>query len=116
MPLNLSGLVRLRLFCCARILNQPGLLQRELADSLAISRPTATRVLDGLAAKDLIERRDSGRDGREYAIYPTRKASTLQAPLNEASGKVTKRLKKLLNEDVFAEAVTKVRGVRSALD
>jgi DNA-binding MarR family transcriptional regulator len=103
-------------FLLRTILNQPGLLQRELADTLAISRPTATRVLDGLAAKDLIERRDSGRDGREYAIYPTRKATALQAPLNEASGKVTKRLKKLLNEDVFAEAVGKLRGVRAALD
>ena len=103
-------------FLLRTILNQPGLLQRELADSLAISRPTATRVLDGLAAKDLIERRDSGRDGREYTIYPTRKAIALLAPLNEASGKVTKRLKKLLNEDAFADAVSKMRGVRSALE
>jgi DNA-binding MarR family transcriptional regulator len=103
-------------FLLRTILNQPGLLQRELADSLAISRPTATRVLDGLAAKELIERRDSGRDGREYAIYPTRKASSLQASLNEASGKVTKRLKKQLSEDIFADAVSKVRGVRSALE
>ena len=102
-------------FLLRTILIQPGLLQRELADSLAISRPTATRVLDGLAAKELIERRNSGRDGREYFIYPTRKATLLQAPINEASGKVTKRLKKLLHEDVFAEAVEKVRGVRSAL-
>src|SRR5512141_2765603 len=98
-------------FLLRAILNQPGLLQRELADSLAISRPTATRVLDGLAAKDLIERRDSGRDGREYTIFPTRKAAALQTALNEASGKVTKRLKKLLNEDVFAEAVSQMRGV-----
>jgi DNA-binding MarR family transcriptional regulator len=103
-------------FLLRTILNQPGLLQRELADSLAISRPTATRVLDGLAAKELIERRDSGRDGREYAIYPTRKAASLQSPLNEASAKVTKRLKKQLNEDVFADTVSKMRGVRSALE
>jgi DNA-binding MarR family transcriptional regulator len=102
-------------FLLRTILIQPGQLQRELADSLAISRPTATRVLDGLAAKGLIERRDSGRDGREYFIYPTRKAILLQAPINEASGKVTKRLKKLMNEDVFAEAVEKVRGIRSIL-
>ncbi len=102
-------------FLLRTILSQPGLLQCELADSLAISRPTATRVLDGLAAKGLIERRNSGQDGREYCIYPTRKATVLQTPLNEASGKVTKRLKKLLNEDVFAEAVEKVRTVRSAM-
>lgn len=110
------GLSPSQAFLLRTILNQPGLLQRELADSLAISRPTATRVLDGLAAKELIERRDSGRDGREYSIYPTRKASTLQAQLNEASGKVSKRLKKQLSEDVFTDAVSKMRGVRSALE
>lgn len=98
------------------ILNQPGLLQRELADSLAISRPTATRLLDGLAARELIERRDTGRDGREYAIFPTRKASTLLAPLNEASGKVTKRMKKLMSDEVFADAVSRVRDVRTTLE
>jgi DNA-binding MarR family transcriptional regulator len=103
-------------FLLRSILNQPGLLQRELAAGLAISRPTATRILDGLEAKGLIERRDSGRDGREYEIHPTRKATTLLAPLNEASGKVTKRLKKLLNDEVFADAVNKMRGIRFALD
>lgn len=102
-------------FLMRTILKTPGLLQRELADALAISRPTATRILDGLAAKGLIERRDSERDGREYYIYPTTKASALQVPLNEASGKVTKRLKKLLSEDAFVEAVDKVRDIRSAL-
>ena len=95
------GLSPSQAFLLRAILASPGLLQRELADSLAISRPTATRVL---------------RDGREYAIYPTRKAITLQTPLNEASGKVTKRMKKLLNEDAFAEAVRKMRSVRSALE
>ena len=103
-------------FLLRTILSQPGQLQRELADVLAISRPTATRVLDGLAAKELIERRDSGRDGREYAIYPTRKATTLQAPLNEASAKVSRRLKKVLSDKVFTETVGKMRGVRTALE
>jgi MarR family transcriptional regulator, temperature-dependent positive regulator of motility len=36
--------------------------------------------------------------------------------LNAASGKVTKRLKKLLGESQFIDAVEKVRGVRSALN
>lgn len=103
-------------FLLRTILSQPGLLQRELANALAISRPTATRVLDGLEAKGLIERRNSERDGREYAIYPTRKAAAIQIVLNEASGKVTKRLKKLLNEEVFADTVSKMRSVRSALE
>lgn len=36
--------------------------------------------------------------------------------LNEASGKVTRRLKRLLGEEVFNETVIQVRRTRSALD
>jgi MarR family transcriptional regulator, temperature-dependent positive regulator of motility len=80
-----------------------------------ISRPTTTRALDGLTAKDLIERRVSGKDGREQFIYPTKKAVAMRAALDDASGRVTRRLKKLLGENVFVETVRKVRAVRSAL-
>jgi len=97
------------------VLDRPGLMQCEIASALAISRPTATRALDGLMAKGLIERRSSGRDGREQAIFPTAPAISMHMQLNEASGQVTRQLKKLLGADVFADTVTKIRGVRSAL-
>jgi len=103
-------------FLLRAVLDRPGLAQRELAAALVISRPTATRALDGLAAKRLIERRPSSEDGREQFIHPTAAAVALHAGLNEASGRVTRRLKKLLGEDRFMETVNKVRGVRSALD
>ena len=102
-------------FLLRAIVDNPGLAQRELASSMAISRPTATRALDGLAAKALIERRASGHDGRESFVYATAKGSAIHAGLNEASGKVTRRLKKLLGEQTFAETVVKVRSVSSAL-
>jgi MarR family transcriptional regulator, temperature-dependent positive regulator of motility len=102
-------------FLLRAILDNPGRAQRELALSLVISRPTTTRALDGLAAKELIERRVSGKDGREQFIYPTKKAVGLHAALNDASGGITRRLKKLLGENVFVETVGKVRAVRSAL-
>jgi DNA-binding MarR family transcriptional regulator len=102
-------------FLLRAVLDKPGLAQRELASSLVISRPTATRALDGLEAKGLIERRESGQDGREYFIHATAKARAIHAGLNEASGKVTRRLKKLVGEAAFAETVEKVRSVSSAL-
>lgn len=102
-------------FMLRAVLDKPGLLQREIASALVISRPTATRALDGLAAKHLIERRASDRDGREFNIYPTPAAQEIHAALNEASGRVTRSLKKLLGEDAFVDTVSKVRGVRSAL-
>jgi len=102
-------------FTLRTVLGRPGLMQCEVAELLAISRPTVTRALDGLAAKGLIERRGSERDGREHSTYPTAAAISIHASLNEASAKVGRRLKKLLGDDVFADTVIKVRSVRAAL-
>jgi DNA-binding MarR family transcriptional regulator len=100
------------------VLAKPGLLQRELADELSIARPTATRALDFLQSKGLIVRRgrDGNGDGREICIQPTKDAIAIHAALNDASGAVTSRLKKLLGGVEFGETVSKIRDVRSALD
>jgi len=103
-------------FMLRAVLQQPGLLQGELAQALVIQRPTATRALDGLQKLDLIERRPSGGDGRELEIHPTRAARRIEADLNAASGEVTRRLKRALGAQAFDEAVARVRQVRSSLD
>jgi DNA-binding MarR family transcriptional regulator len=110
------GLTPPQAFMLRLVLEKPGLLQRELADELTISRPTATRALDGLEAKGLIERRWSENDGREWAIHPRPKAVAIRTDLNQASGAVTNRLKKLLGADVFQDIVDRLRGARSALE
>ncbi len=102
-------------FLLRAILDKPGRLQREYAEGMVISRPTATRSLDGLMAKGLIERRSTERDGREQAIFPTAAALAMHVSLNEASVQVGKRLKKLLGTEVFADTVTRIRELRSAL-
>jgi MarR family transcriptional regulator, temperature-dependent positive regulator of motility len=102
-------------FLLRAILATPGVPQRELAATLAIARPTATRALDQLSEKGFVERRPSAGDGREVFIFPTDKASEIQVRLNAASGQVTHRLKRVLGQEVFEETVDKVRGVRSAL-
>jgi DNA-binding MarR family transcriptional regulator len=102
-------------FLLRLVLAQPARLQRELADMLTVARPTATRLLDGLQAKGLIERRGSGNDGRESEIHPTPQARAMAKALDEASGVVTRRLKKQLGSEVFSAVVEQLRGVRSAL-
>lgn len=102
-------------FMLRAVLDQPGMAHRDIADKLVLARPTATRALDGLAAKGLVERRASEADGREFLIYPTGEAVAIRKALNEASGDVTRRLKKLLSEETFTDTVTKIRDVRSAL-
>jgi DNA-binding MarR family transcriptional regulator len=102
-------------FLLRLVLAQPARLQRELADTLTVARPTATRLLDGLQSKGFIERRGSGNDGRESEIHPTPHARAMAKALDEASGVVTRRLKKQLGSEVFLAAVKQLRGVRSAL-
>ena len=110
------GLSPPQAFTLRAVLDQPGLLQRELSRSLAIARPTATRALDFLATKGFVERRGTAEDGREISIWPTAAAQHIRAGLNAASGAVSARLKKRLGADRFATTVQQIRGVRSALD
>jgi DNA-binding MarR family transcriptional regulator len=109
------GLTPPQAFMLRVVLAKPSLLQRELAKELAISRPTTTRALDGLQKLQLVERRSTQADGREYAIYPTAAALNLRDALNAASAGVTKRLKKELGSSQFEETVAQLKGVRSTL-
>lgn len=113
---SMFGLSPPQAFMLRVILTKPGLLQRELADELSIARPTATRALDFLQTKGLIERRGRDGDGREVCIQPTKNAIAIHAALNKASGTVTSKLKKLLGETEFGETVSKIRSVRSGLE
>lgn len=110
------GLTPPQAFMLRAVLSQPGLLQRELSAELSIAKSTATRAFDFLEAKGYIERRAGTADAREKCIFPTQKAVAIQTALNEASGAVTARLKKLLGAPEFSDTVSMIKGVRSALD
>jgi DNA-binding MarR family transcriptional regulator len=109
------GLTPSQAFMLRVVLEKPSLLQNELAKELTISRPTATRILDGLQKLELVERRTTESDGREYAIYPTPLAQNMKDSITAASAGVTKRLKEKLGHSQFDEAVSKIRNIRSAL-
>ncbi len=109
------GLTPPQAFMLRVVLEKPSLLQNELAKELTISRPTATRTLDGLQKLGLVERRTTQADGREYAIYPTASAREIKERLNAESAAVTRRLKKVLGDSQFKEAVEKIRSIRSSL-
>jgi DNA-binding MarR family transcriptional regulator len=102
-------------FLLRMVLAQPGSSQYELADQLTISRPTATRLIDGLQALGLVERRAAEHDGRHWSVHPTRKAREIEDALNAASGAVTRRIQQQVGRDNFHDTVGKVRAVCSAL-
>ncbi|QWE17029.1 MarR family winged helix-turn-helix transcriptional regulator [Polynucleobacter sp. AP-Nino-20-G2] len=109
------GLTPSQAFMLRVVLDKAPLLQSELAKEMSISRPTATRTLDGLERLDLIKRIASERDGREQEIHPSKTALELKDALNAASGAVTKRLKKILGGNHFETVVEQLRGISSAL-
>lgn len=97
------------------IVQKPASLQSELANEMNISRSTATRTLDGLQKLGYIKRSPSNKDGRESEIHPTNKATKVIGEINQASGEVTKRLRKLLGNEEFERVVGDVRTVSKAV-
>ena len=109
------GLTPSQAFMLRVVLDKAPLLQSELALEMNISRPTATRGLDGLERLGLIKRHPSQKDGREQEIHPTKKAVKMKEAINAASSTITKRLKKVLGSSHFEEVVGQLRGIGSAL-
>ncbi len=98
-------------FTLRAVLRKPGMLHSELAETLKIARATATRAVDGLVARHLLERRPGRNDGREWEIHPTPEAAELKVPLDTASRRVTERLKGELGTGTFAEFVRRARSI-----
>jgi len=109
------GLTPSQAFMLRVVLDKASLLQSELASEMNISRPTATRALDGLERLSLIRRVASEKDGREQEIHPTKKATEMKEAINAASAAVAKRLKKSLGTSHFEDAVDQIRGISTAL-
>ena len=109
------GLTPSQAFMLRVILEKPQSYQNALAKEMNITKPTASRGLDGLEKLGLIERRPSLDDAREIEIHPTKKAKAMKDGLNTASGEVTKKFKKLLGADEFLDVVGKLRGISEML-
>ena len=105
------GLTPSQAFMLRVILEKPQSYQNALAKEMNITKPTASRGLDGLEKLGLIERLPSADDAREIEIHPTKKAKALKNGLNAASGEVTKKFKKLLGNNEFLDVVGKLRGI-----
>src|SRR3954468_20047516 len=61
--------------------------QQELSDSLHVNRTMMVKLIDGLEARGLVERRRNPDDRRSYALYPTtagRKALAAMMPLMDS--------------------------------
>jgi DNA-binding MarR family transcriptional regulator len=97
------------------VLAGPGCLGSEIAARLGIARPTATRLIDSLCAKQLVERRQATSDGREWGVYPTRSGKALERSITDASAQITRRLRAKIGSEAFETTVASMRKIRKAL-
>jgi DNA-binding MarR family transcriptional regulator len=67
-----------------QLLHEDGLEHRVLQERLAIASPTLTNIIDGMVARELVERRISPDDARVKLLFLTPKAHELHDQLGEA--------------------------------
>lgn len=98
------------------VLAEPGLLQREIADELGLSRSTVTRFIDSLEERGYLTRRASIKDGREQVIFPARKAIVLQEKLESSGAKLYQKMQQILGAEMLKTTVGKMREFRDNLE
>jgi DNA-binding MarR family transcriptional regulator len=69
-----------------------GLEQRQLQDRLGVSSPTLTGIVDGLAARGLLERRLSSDDARVKLLFLTAAGRAMECQVEAAMVRVQSRL------------------------
>lgn len=98
------------------VLAKPGLLQREIAVELGISKSTVTRFIDSLEEKGLLSRKMGRGDAREQSIYPTSKAKAIHKKLEASGEQLYKEMQKLIGGEELKVTVSKMRKIQGELE
>ncbi len=102
-------------FLLRTVLAKPGLLPRELAEELKLSRSTITRFLDSLEKQGLLNRKLSGTDGREFQVYPTKQAEAIHQALDNTGKQLSRKMKKIIGTDEVKEMVEQLRSFQKLI-
>lgn len=79
----------------------PGITSSQMEHILMIERPSVTSLMNGLAGKGLIVRKDHPDDGRYKQIYLTDEGEKLAEETQHFSGIVENRVKEGMSETEF---------------
>lgn len=109
------GLTPPQAFMLRVILEKQAITGTDLSQQLNISKATCSRTVDGLVALELVDKLQAGGDGRSYELHPTAKALGLRDGVNQASGEVTRKIKKVIGGEAFDTTVKNLRGIGSSL-
>ncbi len=110
------GLSPSHAFMLRAVLAKPGLMPRELAKELRLSRSTVTRFLDSLEERKYLIRKMTTQDGREIQVFPTKKAMQIHQDLDRTGKNLSKLMGKTIGQDDLAQAVANLRKLQNILE
>jgi len=105
------GLRRTTFSCLSLIIDNPGLQQSQLGETLAIERPNLVYIVEDLTNAGLIRRDKSKTDGRAYALHPTAIGIARFAQAHEAVQRLDREIGDGLTRaelDAFQDIMTKI--------
>ena len=94
------------------VLNKPGKTQKELCEMLHLKPSTITRFVDSLAAKNLVERRQQG---KESMVYATTTGKRLGPALRKTVTRLSRMLEKKTSLQETEKLVETIAGYRNKL-
>lgn len=98
------------------VLAKPGLMPRELAAELSLSRSTVSRFLDSLEKRGFLVRKMTTQDGRELQIYPTESSQKIHVSLDRTGKELSKRMAGLIGKTELSSTIDNIRKFQKALE
>jgi DNA-binding MarR family transcriptional regulator len=92
---------------------KPGSSQKDLAEQLYITPSTLTRFIDKLEAKQLAERKVSG---KTVLVYPTDKSKELEGTIRQASRKLHDSYTALIGDEASSLLSTGIKSASERLE
>ena len=108
------GLTPSQAFMLRTILAKQSITGTDLSVELNISKATCSRTLDGLIKLEFVNKVQASADARSFELHASPKAQRIQDELNQASGKVTKKLKGIIGSDSFEQIVKNLRNISNS--
>jgi len=103
-------------FLLRLVLAKPGLLPRELAKELQLSRSTITRFLDSLEKRGLLIRQPEEADKREFKVFPTKESQKIQKELDSTGKKLTSLMREIVGKDELAKTINELRSIQKMIE
>jgi len=97
------------------ILKEPGDTPKNLAQKMDLTLSTVSRLIDGLAAKKLIEKKKENTDKRESSIYPTDMGKKIEKELNQTLDTLRKRIENLIGNKKLASVIPMLADLNNAI-